>query len=98
MPGAIISLGKYNASETCNTNVPCERGWSALKVHGPLDFGLTGVLSSMASPLAHAGIPIFVVSTFDTDYLLMKATNMENGLSVLREEGFDIKATLKAKL
>src|SRR5690348_13672685 len=47
-----------------------ERGWCAFEVAGPLDFSLTGVVASLVSPLADAEIPIFVLSTFDTDYLL----------------------------
>src|SRR5262249_46962094 len=45
----------------------CERGWSALKLEGPFPFSAVGVVASLADPLAGAGIPIFVVSTFDTD-------------------------------
>src|SRR5215208_5025568 len=48
----------------------CEKGWHCLKVQGPLDFSMTGVMASLAAPLAEAAISIFTVSTFDTDYLL----------------------------
>ncbi len=57
--------------------ITCERGWAALKVVGPLDFSLTGILASLTVPLAEAGIPIFTVSTFDTDYLLLKTSALE---------------------
>lgn len=60
-----------------------ETGWRALKVAGPLDFGLTGVLSSLASPLAQAKISIFTISTFDTDYILIKEENLEKAMTVL---------------
>jgi uncharacterized protein len=49
-----------------------ERGWSCMRVSGVLDFSLTGILASLALPLAEAKVSIFAVSTFDTDYLLVK--------------------------
>jgi uncharacterized protein len=52
--------------------VQCERGWAALKVAGPLPLMMTGVLSSLVAPLAGAELPVFVISTYDTDYLLVK--------------------------
>ncbi len=55
-------------------------GWRALRVAGVLDFALTGVLASLAAPLADAGISIFAVSTYDTDYLLIPATNLTTAL------------------
>jgi uncharacterized protein len=51
-----------------------EAGWSGLAVAGPLDFSLTGILSAIAGPLAAAGIALFAVSTYDTDYILVAAT------------------------
>lgn len=67
-----------------------ERGWAGLKVEGPLDFSLTGVLASLAQPLAEAGISIFAVSTYDTDYLLVKAGALERAVAVLAQAGFEI--------
>ena len=61
-----------------------EDNWKCLKVSGPLDFSLTGVLSSLAAPLAAAGISIFVLSTYDTDYLLVKADQLAHAKAVLR--------------
>ncbi|MBV9257352.1 MAG: ACT domain-containing protein [Ktedonobacteraceae bacterium] len=52
------------------SGVQYEGSWKAIKVHGPLDFSLTGILVALAAPLACAGISIFALSTFDTDYLL----------------------------
>ncbi len=49
-----------------------KRGWRAFEVEGPLDFGLTGILAGIASALAKAGVSIFSVSTYDTDYVLVK--------------------------
>jgi len=64
-----------------------EAGWRALKIQGPLDFSLTGVLASLVSPLAEAGIPIFALSTFDTDYLLLRAEQLEAVIETLRAAG-----------
>jgi hypothetical protein len=52
--------------------VRAERGFRAFKVAGPLDFSLTGVLSTLLAPLAAAGVSVFAVSTYDTDYILVK--------------------------
>ncbi len=65
----------------------CERDWRCLKVSGPLDFSQTGVLASLADPLAKAEIPIFVLSTYDTDYVLVKNSRLDKALAVLKEAG-----------
>lgn len=64
-----------------------ERGWRALKLEGPFDLSMVGVLSSVASPLAEAGASIFAVSTFDTDYVLVKETQLDLAVDTLRENG-----------
>ena len=63
-------------------------GWSLMMVVGPLDFSLTGVLSALAAPLASAAISIFAISTYDTDYLLVKKTTFEQACAVLSDAGF----------
>jgi hypothetical protein len=65
-----------------------ERGWRALQVEGPLDFGLTGVLAGLATALAAARIPIFVISTFDTDWLLVPGARLDAALDALRRAGY----------
>ena len=60
-----------------------EKGWRCLKVHGPLDFGLTGILYSLSKPLAEAKISIFAISTFDTDYILVKQENLPAAIKIL---------------
>ena len=65
----------------------CEMGWRCLKVGGPVDFSLTGVLASLTAPLAQAGIGIFVVSTFDTDYILIKEEQVDKAIEALSEVG-----------
>jgi hypothetical protein len=64
--------------------VRAERGWRALAVEGPLDLALTGVLASLAGPLADAGVPIFALATFDTDYVLVPERSIERAVSALR--------------
>ena len=67
--------------------VRAERGWRALAVRGPLDFGLTGVLAALAVPLAEAGVPIFAVSTFDTDHVLVPGAHLDAAATALRAAG-----------
>jgi hypothetical protein len=54
-----------------------ERGWRVLELKGPLDFSLAGVVASLVVPLAEADIPVFVISTFETDYILVRAADLE---------------------
>lgn len=64
-----------------------EPGWVALKLEGPFPFPMTGVLASFVQPLAEARIPIFAVSTFDTDYVLVQSQNLERAMAVLDAAG-----------
>ena len=66
---------------------PTERGWLAMKLEGPFPFSMTGVLASFLQPLAEARIPIFAISTFDTDYVLIKRDNLEQAVVVLGAAG-----------
>jgi uncharacterized protein len=68
----------------------CERDWVALKIEGPLGFSLTGVLASLLAPLASRGIVVFVLSTFDTDYILVKQDRVIPTRDLLRAEGHDV--------
>lgn len=68
----------------------CERVWRALKVEGPLDFSLVGVMASLAAPVAEAGVSIFALSTYDTDYLLVKEENLDLAVATLRERGHEV--------
>ncbi|KMY67651.1 amino acid-binding protein [Desulfocarbo indianensis] len=62
-------------------------GWRCLKVRGPLEFNQVGVLASLAQPLAQAGVSILAVSTYETDYLLVPAQDLDAAVSVLRKHG-----------
>lgn len=67
--------------------ITVERGWIALKLEGPFPFAMTGVLASFIQPLAEAKIPIFAISTFDTDYVLLKSEHLERALATLTAAG-----------
>ncbi|WP_395626483.1 ACT domain-containing protein [Daejeonella sp.] len=60
--------------------------WRAFKIEGPLDFSLTGIIASLSKPLADNKIPIFVVSTYDTDYILVQSLYFNKAKDVLRAE------------
>jgi hypothetical protein len=67
-----------------------ERGWRALKVEGPFDFTVVGVLAALAQPLAEAGIPILAIGTHDTDYVLVKEAQLERAVAVLSARGHHV--------
>ncbi|UCH59351.1 MAG: ACT domain-containing protein [Anaerolineales bacterium] len=67
--------------------VKSEAGWRAIEVQGPLDFSLVGVLASLALPLAEAGVSIFALSTYATDYVLVQENSLEKALEALRGVG-----------
>lgn len=67
-----------------------DKGWRCLKVQGPLDLAETGILSSLALPLARAGVSIFALSTYDTDYLLVKESSLINTIEALDSEGYRV--------
>jgi len=69
--------------------IKSEPDWRVIKVIGPLDFSLTGVLSSIAEPLAEVDVSIFALSTFDTDYILVKHDDLEYAKEVLINRGFN---------
>jgi hypothetical protein len=67
-----------------------ERGWCALELAGPLDFSLTGVVSALVVPLADAEVPIFVLSTFETDYLLVREHDLQRSVEALTRAGHEV--------
>lgn len=66
-----------------------ERGWAALKLEGPFPFSMTGVLAAFLQSLSEARIPIFAISTFDTDYVLIKRENLEQAVATLGAAGHE---------
>jgi hypothetical protein len=67
--------------------VGASRGWRAVRVAGPLDFSLTGILASLAVPLADNGIPIFALSTHDTDFVLVRDDDLGRAVAALAAAG-----------
>jgi len=72
-------------------DVTCERGFRVIKVDGPIPFHSTGVIASLATPLASAGISIFPFSTYDTDYVLVGDTDLARAIDALRVAGWTVK-------
>ncbi|HHY60727.1 MAG TPA: ACT domain-containing protein [Clostridia bacterium] len=68
-------------------SVPCEGDWRYLVIEGSLDFSLVGVLASISGALARKGISVFVISTYDTDYILVKEPALAKAVEALVEEG-----------
>ena len=71
--------------------IELEPGWKALKVSGVLDFGMISVISKISNILAESGISIFVISTYNTDYVLMKAEVFDRGVRALGQHGYVVK-------
>ena len=97
-PSGLFFLGKTDAelSLVCETDrtpantLAREDGWRALRIVGQLDFSLTGILSKIAAILADEQIGIFAVSTYNTDYILVKAENLHRAADALREKGYGV--------
>lgn len=74
------------------SGIQADLGWCCFKFQGPFAFDQTGILSSVLQPLAQAKIGIFAVSTFDTDYLMVKSENLEPCIQALRAAGHTVAA------
>ncbi len=85
-----ISVVCETGSMRVDGSIREERGWKLLMVEGPLDFSLTGILSSISSPIASAGISLFAISTYDTDYLLVRDHALDGATLALRRAGFTV--------
>ena len=88
-----ITRTEDELSIVCDAELPLkseksESGWACIKVLGPLDFGLTGILAKIASVLAEAEISIFAISTYDTDYILVKRESLAIAKDILSETGY----------
>jgi hypothetical protein len=70
--------------------VTSERGFRVIEVVGPVPFAITGLIASLSQPLAAAGISLFPVATYDTDYVLVKEAALAAASDVLRAAGFTI--------
>ena len=72
-----------------NSNV-VDNGWRMFRIDGVLDFSLVGILSKITTILAESNIPVFAVSTFDTDYLLTKSEKFDIALNILKTNGYTV--------
>ena len=70
--------------------IAVEKDWRCLRVDGILDFSLIGILAKIAAVLAAKEISIFVVSTYDTDYIFVKTAQLEAAVAALKENGYEI--------
>jgi hypothetical protein len=96
--GSLVSITRTadELSVVCPQNlvpadVTCEVDWRCVRVAGTMDFALIGVVVSLVNPLAEAGISVFVVSTFDTDYLLVKEKDWERAAEALQLAGHKLR-------
>ncbi|HJJ55142.1 MAG TPA: ACT domain-containing protein [Methanocorpusculum sp.] len=78
------------ADEVPKNTLSRDDGWKGLRIRGVLDFSLIGILARVSSVLADAGISIFAVSTYNTDYILIKEARYQQALAVLEESGYTI--------
>ncbi|HUP61600.1 MAG TPA: ACT domain-containing protein [Thermoanaerobaculia bacterium] len=95
--GAFVSITRTpeELSIVCDeTNVPsdvnAEPGWRAIQVAGPIPFETTGVAAALTAPLAAAGISVFLIATFDTDYVLVKREVLDRAAETLRAAGHQV--------
>lgn len=74
-------------SDVVPADVHCDPGWVVLGVEGPMDLSLIGVLASLSVPLANAGVPVFAISTYNTDYLLIMEEKVQAARQALEAAG-----------
>ena len=91
-----ITRTNEEISVVCSYSVPLdsersETGWSCIKVLGPLDFSLTGILANISAVLAKSEISIFAISTFDTDYILIKSEKLQAAKEALHQAEYTFK-------
>ena len=100
IPEEILKSNYYSVSKTENElSVVCSelievqsvqnsKGWKCIKVKGPLDLNLTGILAGISDILAQANISIFAISTFNTDYILVRSQDLSSARTKLRQAGY----------
>jgi uncharacterized protein len=73
--------------EDIRSQVIASNNWRILRIQGPLDLSLTGIISGISSALSEKGIPVFTISTYDTDYILVRQDDLFNAIEALRQKG-----------
>lgn len=76
------------AEHACPAADDVDPGWRCLYVDGPIPFNLAGVVAGLTTAVAQQGLPVFVISTFDSDLLLLRGESLEQSLQALREKGY----------
>ena len=93
---AVVRRGDELSLVCADADVPsgvtAEAGWAAFEIAGPMEFTLTGVLASVATPLADAGVPIFALATYDTDVVLVPGDRAGDAADALRAAGHEVLA------
>ena len=79
------------AEERVPAGITCEPGWRAFKLEGAFDFGLVGVLASVAAPLARCEVGILAIATYDADYVLVQGSQLDLAMAALRESGHEVR-------
>ena len=77
--------------ERVPAGITCERGWRALKLEGPFEFGMIGLLSSVAVPLAESEVSVLAIATYETDYVLVQGSQLDLATEALRKRGHEIR-------
>jgi hypothetical protein len=97
LSGEVVSITRTTDELSIVCDAACDfpaahrdAGWRCIKLDGVWDFGETGVLASIAAPLAEAGIGILAIGTFNTDYILVKEENVERAVTVLQAAGHQV--------
>jgi uncharacterized protein len=72
-------------------DVKCERNWRLFKVRGPLPLNLVGIIAGLSGTLADARVSIFAISTYDTDYIMVKQTDLASALQALQQAGYTVR-------
>ncbi|HKC77709.1 MAG TPA: ACT domain-containing protein, partial [Gaiellaceae bacterium] len=96
-PFRSVTRTEHEVSVVCRDHdVPegesVDRGWTVLEVMGPLDFSLSGVVASLVQPLAERDLPIFVISTFESDYVLVRSSDLGRAADALEDAGHEFAA------
>ena len=95
-PYTFLSITEEEVSLVCEAGrVPArataaEQDFRCLKIEGPLDFSMVGVIAGISAILAEHGVSLFVISTYDTDYILLKANALERAVTILLERGYTL--------
>ena len=82
---SVVAPAAHVPSDVCS-----ERGFRVIEVVGPVPFTVTGLIASLAQPLADAGVSLFPVATYDTDYVLVQEASLPRAIDALRAAGFEV--------